>query len=241
MTSKLFVRYSEAADEQAVFDFYQVNKHEFVFRRDPEVWRERISNGAVTVVEDEAGHIVAASIIYPIIIKDADGNDKHGWSEIGSVNVALKEAGIFTPMISALLMRAYFFEPPEDRFVTEILPDNTHSQHVFKKSGWQSYDIPEDLRNKAFETILPEDRDTSTLWFQMGAECMSDIARYIVDHINNPVVGKSKDGTVYEMDFSRCMIVTQFRIELDKVAQSTPDSNVNPSNAIKTHRNNLGL
>ena len=62
MAKKLFVRYAEPADEKKIFDFYSQNEHQYVAKRDPDVWRERIANGAVTLIEDENGKIVASAI-----------------------------------------------------------------------------------------------------------------------------------------------------------------------------------
>ena len=46
MAKKLFVRYAQPSDEKKIFDFYSENEHEFVAKRDPDVWRERIASGA---------------------------------------------------------------------------------------------------------------------------------------------------------------------------------------------------
>src|ERR1700733_14489640 len=117
MVQKLFVRFSTSKDEKDIFDFYKKNEHTFVFLRDAEVWKERIASGAVTMIHDDSGKIVAASISYPIMHKSADGNDVHQWTEIGSTRVALEGIGLFNALVSAQVLRAYMLEPPKDRFV----------------------------------------------------------------------------------------------------------------------------
>lgn len=228
MAKKLFVRYSKPADEKKIFDYYQNNEHQYVVARDPDVWRERIASGAVTIIEDENGKIVASSISYPHISKNAKGEDVHKWTEIGSTRVAKEGLGLFNVLISAQIMRAYFFEPPEDRFVIEIEPNNKHSKHVFNKAGAVPYAIPKELYDKINATIAPEDKDSPADWFQMGCENMPAIAKMLSDAVKNPKLVDKKTGEEYEFDFSGCVIVQSFRKELDTLAGSNYGDRTKP-------------
>jgi hypothetical protein len=218
MAKKLFVRFSTAQDEKAIFDFYAQNQHQFVFQRDPAVWKERIASGAVTLIHDDTGKIVASSIAYPIIKKDANGNDVHEWTELGSARVQLDGIGLARPLISALVLRAYLLEPPNDRFVLEIVLGNSHSKHVFTKMGATPYNIPPELQQKVKATIAAGSGQAPVEWFQMGAELMPVLAQNILDCIKNPIVKNQKTGEEYEFDFSRCPLITQFKTELQDLA-----------------------
>lgn len=212
MAKKLYVRTATTQDEQAIFDFYAQNQHQFVFQRDPAVWKERIASGAVTMIHDDAGKIVAAAIAYPI--KDAQGT--HAWSELGSVRVQLDGIGLAKTLISAMILNAWLLEPPQDRFVLEIVNGNSHSAHVFTKLGATAYTVPAELEAQVKSTVTAGAQPVT--WYQMGTEIMPSAAQNILDSVNNPVVKNTKTGEEYEFDFSRSTLVTQFKNELQTLA-----------------------
>lgn len=219
MAKKLFVRFSQPQDEKKIFEFYADNPHNFVFQRDPAVWKERISSGSVTLIEDEQGKIVASSISYPVTRKDAKGEDHHVWTEIGSTRVSLGGIGLFDPLMSAQVLRAWLLEPPEDRFALEIVRGNEHSKHVFTKSGATLFDIPPEMQAKVSATIKPG-QGQNVEWFQMGVETIPQFARTLLDGVKNPKLVNKKTGEEYELDFRKCVLTTVFRPLIDKLAQS---------------------
>lgn len=247
MTRKFYLRFADSADQQNVFDFYAHNTHPFVFRRDAEVWRERIANGAVTMIEDENKNIVAAAISYPVLLKDANDNEYHAWTEVGSVNVALKDSGLFTPLVTAHVMRAYLFEPPEERFVAEIKAANTHSFHCFTKSGWREFQVPQNIQDKIFETIVPEDRDPTARWVFADGDLIAQMAQYIHTHLQQPLRGVQKDGGDYEISFAKSLLAQPaFRSILETIATGKgPEADVSSKldySPISRHRrHHLGL
>lgn len=220
MTKKLYVRYAEPSDEKAVFDFYDNNKHEFIAKRDPEVWRERIASGAVTIIEDEQGKIVASAISYPVVVPNDKGEEVHKWTELGSVRVALDGIGLFKTLLSAQVMQAYLLEPPEDRFAIEIVKGNAHSTHVFLKNGATPYDIPQDLKDAVGYSIAPDDPGDPVDWYQLGPEAMPNFAKHLLDTEKNPKITQASTGTEYELDFSRCAILKNLRPALETVSKS---------------------
>lgn len=223
---KLFVRFSTQQDEQKVFEFYANNQHTFVFQRDAEVWKERIASGAVTMIEDEAGKIVAASISYPILKKDAHGNDVHAWTEIGSTRVALEGLGLFNPLVSAQILRAFLLEPPSESFVLEIVLGNNHSKHVFSKIGAKPYSIPQELADQVKATIAPGSGQAKVEWFSIGAEAMPDLAQTLLNCQKNNLSKNKQTGEEYEIDFSRCVLMTRFSMEISDLSTKKPPAAV---------------
>lgn len=220
MAKKLFVRYAEPADEKAVFDFYNNNQHEFVAKRDPDVWRERIANGAVTLIEDEDGKILASAISYPVVVLNDQGEEVHKWTELGSVRVAQEGLGLFKTLLSAQVMQAYMLEPPEDRFAVEIIIGNQHSKHVFLKNGAVPFDIPQDLKDAVGYSIAPDDPNDPVEWFQLAVEHMPAFAKNLLDAEKNPKLTHAATGEEYELDFSRCALFKNLRPALEKLAGS---------------------
>ncbi|MBI3441029.1 MAG: hypothetical protein HY052_04385 [Proteobacteria bacterium] len=216
MPKKLFVRFSTAQDEKDIFEFYAYHQHQFVFQRDPEVWKERIASGAVTLIQDEDGKIVASAISYPVMKKGANGNEVHEWTEIGSVRVAVEGIGLFKTLVSAQVLRAYLLEPPADRFVAEIVVGNNHSKHAFTKNGATLFDIPEELREQVCKTITSGSNTVE--WFQLGVETIPAFAQNFIDSQKNPTVKNKATGEEYELDFSRCILVTTFKDEVKDLA-----------------------
>jgi len=218
MTKKLFVRFSTAQDEQKIFDYYTENQHEFVAKREPEIWKERIASGAVTLIEDEQGKIVASTICYPVISMTDKGEDIHKWTEIGSVRVTLDGVGLFKPLLAASVMRSALLEPPEDRFAIEIVIGNAHSKHVFMKEGATPWRIPEELRLMVEDTLSADDTTGAVDWFQLGIEAMPHFAKTLLDLEASPKLTDKKTGEVYELDFSKCVLTNIFHKELEKAS-----------------------
>lgn len=223
MTKTLYVRFSTAADLDRIVRFYNDHQTPYVFPRATEVWKERAAAGAVTLVEDEAGNIVASTISYPIIAKDEHGEDIHRWTEIGSVRVGLEGIGLFTPLISAQIMRAQLLEQPKDRFVLEIVVTNERSIHVFEKIGGKPFTVPEDLFKAVQTTFTPEALDRKVTWFSIGPEDIPAIAANIMGSIGNPVLKDKRTGAEYRIDFSRTVLQSVFLDDIRTLAsERTP-------------------
>lgn len=218
MAQKLYVRYSNSADEKKIFDYYAENEHAFVAKREPELWKERIASGAVTLIEDEQGKIVASSIHYPLVVQNDKGEDIHKWSEIGSVRVTLDGIGLFKTLMAAHIMRAYMLEPPEDRFAIEIVLGNAHSKHVFLKEGATPWQIPQKLKELVDDSISPDDTTGSVEWFQLGVESMPHFAKVLLDAKDNPHLTHKKTGEQYELDFSKCIVTQMLHKQVEKLS-----------------------
>ncbi len=218
MVKKLFVRFSSTSDEAAIFDFYEQHQHEFVAKRDPDVWKERIASGAVTIIHDEDGNIVASSISYPVTRQNAAGEEVHAWTEIGSTRVALEGLGLFKTLLSAQVLRAYLLEPPEDRFALEIIQGNEHSKHVFLKIGAAPFDIPQEMRDKVLSTLSPEDQGIVVDWFHLGVEVMPHFAKALLECESNARIVNKKTGEEFELDFSQCVLITMFRDHVETLS-----------------------
>ena len=226
---KLYVRFSTAQDLDAVREFYTKNTHEFVFQRDAAVVKERVEAGAVTIIEGADGKIVASSISYPILAKDDQGNETHKWTEIGSTRIALEGAGVFKALISAQVLRAFFLEPPDDRFVLEIVQTNARSVNVFQKLGSQPFAVPDELTQAVQKTIAPSSQGAAVTWYQLGPEAVPDLAKNIVELMANPVLKNKVTGQEYEIDFSKCVLQSMFLDEVKKLAGPAPASNPKPA------------
>jgi hypothetical protein len=239
MAKKLYVRFSTAADEKAVFDFYDEHPDPFISKRDPEVWKERIASGAVTMIHDEDGKILAAAISYPLM-KTTEEGEAHKWTEIGSVLVARKNIGLFQHLVSSQVMRAWMLEPPEDRFVLDIVKTNDHSQHVFGKIGATTFTPPDDLQEAFMKTITKVAGPLN--WYQIGVEAVPQFARNVLRAAQGAKVADPNTKEEFELDYSRNVLVTRFGDALKEVAgqdfgdKMAPD----PAQTIKSRRDAFG-
>jgi hypothetical protein len=218
MVKKLFLRPSGPKDADAVIDFYADNPHQYVYQRAADVLRERVESGAVMMIVDEDDKIMATAISYPLITKDAAGSDVHDWSEIGSVRVALGETGLFKPLVSALVLNSWLFEPPGDRFVIEIAKNNAHSRHVFAKEGATPFNIPPELEKKVAGTLEPGTTQMSVDWFQFGPEAMPGFAANLLSIEENPSLVNKKTGEEFVFDVSGCALFSRFHDILEKLS-----------------------
>lgn len=219
MTKKLFVRSATPADEDAIVDYYETHKTRYVSGRPRDLWRERLAAGAATLIEDEQKNIVAAAFVYPVM-KQTDQGEVHAWSEVGSVLVAMKGSGLFAPLVATTILRAYLLEPPEDRFILDIVEGNGHSRHAFTKAGARLYgDMPENLKNKVKATLIRDD-DAKFDWYHIGVELMPGFARQVLKSVDNPAIVNRSTQERFELDFSKCTLVTMFRSAVEEVARA---------------------
>ena len=87
---KFYVRFSREADFDKICDFYDLNAHKNVRKRHEELIKKLVKDGAVILIEDEDGKIVASSVSYPHKVADKEGIERVQWQEIGSTRVVLR-------------------------------------------------------------------------------------------------------------------------------------------------------
>lgn len=199
----LYIRFSTSEDLGRIVEFYQQQKTPYVFPREREVWKERAAAGAVTLIENEGGKIVASSISYPVVTTDKDGLPHHRWTEIGSTIVALEGIGLFKPLLSAQIINAALLEPPADGFVLEIVRSNERSISVFSKLGAEPYTIPPELFAVVQGTFTPESQQRDVAWYRIGTDQAGNMARNLDDLRRAPLLNDKKTGAAYRLDFSR--------------------------------------
>lgn len=204
--NKLYIRFSTIDDVENIFDFYLSNRHEHVAIRDKTLMKAMIKSGSVTIIEDKNGKIHASSISYPI---SKQGKDNHEWTEIGSTRITLSGLGLFKTLISAQVLHAYIFEPPEDRIVLEIDRDNERSKQVFKKIGAEEFQAPKEIGEAANNTMAPEDRTDEVDWFQFKLSKMEIFAKNILASMEDDYLIQKNTGIRYKLDFSRMKINKQ--------------------------------
>lgn len=226
---KFFVRFSKIEDEQKVFDFYDLNTHKNVLQREKDLMKGLIDDGAVVIIEDEKGSIVAASITYPHKEKDSDGVEHVKWQEVGTTRIALNGyPGLFDAMITMQVLRAFLVEPPEERFVAQMFTDPV--QKMAGKLGWRRLDeqsvSPHLVESK--EKMVPPGTSVGTVnWFHMGREGLPVMAAWMVKTLDNPVLENKKTGEKIQLDFSKSSFFNMFQEEIKHLAKrdfGSPDA-----------------
>ncbi|MFN7113472.1 MAG: hypothetical protein ACK4PK_03850 [Alphaproteobacteria bacterium] len=226
---KYFVRFSKPEDEQKVLDFYDMNAHQNVLKRESDLMKSLVDDGAVVLIEDEQGKIVASSITYPHKEKDSDGVEHVKWQEVGTTRIALNGyPGLFDAMVTMQVLRAFLVEPPEDRFVAQMFTDPV--QKMAGKLGWRR--LPEeDVKAplvKSKETMVPPGASVGTVnWFHLGTEGLPVMAAWMVKALENPVLENKKTGEKIELDFTKSSFFNMFEEEIRHLAKrdfGSPDT-----------------
>lgn len=220
---KYFIRFSSARDQQKILEFYDLNAHKSVRKRETELMTQLIADGAVVLIEDEGGKIVGSSITYPHKVKDKDGVEHVKWQEIGSTRIALNGyPGLFDSMVTMQVLRTFLVEPPDERFVSQM--HTSAVQGLAAKLGWRSYTAPAELMALKQKTVAPGDAalvNVGVNWFHCGIESLPVMARQMVHTIDNPVIENKKTGKKIEIDYSRSTFAKIFLPEIK--ALSTRD------------------
>ena len=212
---KYFVRFSQPADEKKILEFYDLNSHQNVRKREATILRERINDGAVVLIEDEQGKIVASSITYPHKTTDSDGVDHVKWQEIGSTRIVMNGyPGLFDAMVTMQVLRSFLVEPPEDRFVAQM--HTAPVQGMAHKLGWRGFTAKDELIDAKFKTLDPNDLPAASRehWYQLGMEGLPVMASWMVKALDNPLLENKKTGEKIELDFSKSTFFTMFEAEI---------------------------
>lgn len=229
---KYFVRFSQPADEKKILEFYDLNSHQNVRKREATILRERINDGAVVLIEDEKGKIVASSITYPHKTTDSDGVEHVKWQEIGSTRIVLNGyPGLFDAMVTMQVLRSFLVEPPEDRFVAQM--HTAPVQGMAHKLGWRGFTAKDELIDAKFKTLDPNDLPAASRehWYQLGMEGLPVMANWMVKALDNPVLENKKTGEKIELDFSKSTFFAMFEAEIRNLsgknfgATDAPDMN----------------
>lgn len=231
--TKYFVRFSQPEDEKKIFEFYDLNAHQNVRKREANMLRERINDGAVVLIEDEKGKIIASSITYPHKVKDSDGVEHVKWQEVGSTRIVLNGyPGLFDAMVTMQVLRSFLVEPPEDRFVARM--HTAPVQGMAHKLGWRSYKASQQLieaQKKSVDINDPSAAPPDANWFQAGMEALPVMASWMVKAMDNPVLENKKTGEKIELDFSKSAFFNVFEAEIRNLggknfgSADTPDLN----------------
>lgn len=226
---KYYVRFSKAEDEQKILEFYDLNAHHNVRKREADILKNRIEDGSVVLVEDEHGKIVAASISYPHKTVDSEGEEHIKWQEVGSTRIALNGyPGLFDAMVTMQVLRTSLVEPPEDRLVARMHTEPV--QKMAEKLGWRRFNAPEDLILLQKKSVNPNDQSAAppdANWFHMGIEGLPVMAKWMVETLRNPVLENRKTGEKIELDFTRSSFFNMFEQEIRHLAKrdfGTPDA-----------------
>jgi hypothetical protein len=216
---KYFVRFSQKEDHDKVLEFYNLNAHHNVRKRETELVKKMADEGAVVLIEDEKGAIVAASITYGHKVKDKDGVEHVKWQEIGSTRIVLNGfPGLFDAMITMQTLRAFLVEPPEDRFVAQM--HTAPVQGMAGKLGWRPFDAPEELIAAKLGTVDPKDLKEASRehFYHSGVEALPVMAARMMTALDNPVLENKKTGEKIELDFSKSTFFKLFEPEIRKLA-----------------------
>ncbi len=221
LPKKYYIRFSTVDDHEKLMEFYDVNKHTNVFKRQEAILKEVADEGLVILVEDAAGKIVGASISYGHKGKDAHGIETVRWQEVGTTRVVLNGyPEMFDALIGLQVLKTFMVEPPEDRFVCQV--DTTAVQKMAARQGWKPFKgKTDDLAHAKHMTVSSGDMHASATenWFECGVDNLPHLAKFIVKTLDTPVLENKKTGEKIELDFSKMKFIKYFEPEIRHLAQ----------------------
>ncbi len=220
---KLFIRFSNASDHDNLMEFYELNAHKNVRKREQVLMKQLVEEGAVVLIEDEAGKIVAASMTYPHKTVDNAGVEKVQWQEIGTTRIILNGyPGLFDAMVTMQTLRAFLVEPPESTFVAQM--HTTPVQGMAEALGWRRLQaMPDGLMDAKIRSVDPADvgNVTNSNWYLCGLEALPTMAARMVKSIDDPILENKKTGERIELDYSKSTFFKLFGPEIRVLANKT--------------------
>lgn len=218
---KYFIRFSNKNDFDNIVDFYELNAHKNVRKRQHDLMKQLAEDGAVVLIEDEKGKIVAASITYPHKVTDKNGVEHVQWQEIGTTRIVLNGyPGLFDAMVTMQTLRAFLVEPPEGTFVAQM--HTAPVQGMAGKLGWRRMEeMPEGLMESKIKSVDPADAPhlSTNNWFLCGVEALPVMASKMVKAIDNRILENKKTGEKIELDYSKSSFFRLFGDEIRELAK----------------------
>ncbi len=220
---KLFIRFSNASDHDNLMEFYELNAHKNVRKREQALMKQLIEDGAVVLIEDAGGQIVAASMTYPHKTIDKGGVERVQWQEVGTTRIVLNGyPGLFDAMITMQTLRAFLVEPPESTFVAQM--HTAPVQGMAEALGWRRMSVmPQDLMDAKIRSVDPADAANvnANNWYVCGLEALPTMATRMVKSIDDPILENKKTGERIELDYSRSTFFKLFGPEIRVLANKT--------------------
>lgn len=215
---KYYIRFSKTEDFDKLCEFYDVSAHKNVLKREHDLMKGLTEDGAVVIVEDAKGKIVAASITYAHKATDKHGVERIEWQEIGTTRCVLNGyPGLFDAMITMQTLRAFLVEPPSNVFVAQM--ETTPVQNLAKKLGWRA--MPggpsDDLLHAKAKTVN-SGHATDNDWYICGMEALPVMAKWMEAAVDNPVITNKKTGEQIELSFDKSTFFQMFKDEIKQLA-----------------------
>lgn len=215
--TKYFIRFSQAEDFDRIWDFYDINAHKNVLKREHDLMKQLAEDGSIVLVEDEKGKIVAASITYSHKAKDEHGVEHVKWLELGTTRCVLNGyPGLFDAMIAMQTLRSFLVEPPENMFVAQM--ETTPVQNLAKKLGYREMGEPSEAMLRAKEKTVSNGHATTNDWYVCGMEGLPIMAKWMEAAVENPILTSKKTGEQIEIDFSKSSFFNMFKDEIKNLA-----------------------
>lgn len=213
---KYYVRFSSLEDMPRINEFYKENPHKNVCERNTDLMERLADNGAITIIEDESGKIVGASISYPLVV-EKDGMEEYKWSEIGTTRMSLNGfPGLFNVMIAMQSLRAYLVEPPEEKFVCQM--EGAPVRAMAAKLGFRPFTPTQQIIDISDATLSAVTSSGSENWYQAGPEALPVMAKLMRDAIDKPYLENPKTGERIVLDFSKSRFFRLFEEEIRNLA-----------------------
>jgi len=216
---KYYIRFSQTADFDKLSEFYDLNTHKNVLKRQIDLMKQLTEDGAVVLVEDEKGKIVAASITYAHKVTGKDGVEHVEWQELGTTRCILNGyPGLFDVMIAMQTLRAFLVEPPENIFVAQM--ETAPVQNLAHSLGWRRIDGgPSQALLDAKGKTVSSGHATNNDWFMCGLEGLPTMAKKMEKIIADPVIEHRKTGEKIELDLGKSSFFNMFKDEILQLAK----------------------
>lgn len=226
----LTIRFTTAADQQRVLNFYTENQHEAVYQRKADLWNERTSNGRVIIAEDADNNIGFSSIAY-----DFYDDGKIKWVEFGSTTgqqnpekepyKLIKGLNLYPSIIASQTIHEFLDQTPEDKFIASIFETNKPVINMLhNKVGWNFF-TPDPNIVKAKNTTKDDGNEHALqekeLWLEASPDTLPKQAQAVLDMIDKGTsegLYNKKTDTYIQLDVSSFSLANEFRTAVEAIA-----------------------
>lgn len=229
--SKLRLAFSQAADNGRISKLFdpaikgKIDPHNFVVKRDKSVFDRTIGQGGAAFLYDAvSGEVHTLTMAYQI---DDKNSGQHLHTEIGTSLARIAGFRSAQLVVAAMALKDWWNDPPGGLIMTEILPTNGPSLHLYRdKLGWKpvtDQNTVDELHRLCNEYIAPEDKGRQTLWFCADSSVLPKMAQILLDYMDQGVLDNKHTGQTIDIDISALDAAGLTRKRLENIARGITD------------------
>jgi hypothetical protein len=202
-----------------------IDRNNYVAMRETDVLKEALTKGGGAFLTGPGTEIFNMAMSYEIRKPGTQAADAPDYIEMGSTMSRSGGYNAAQLTLAALTLKQWWNNPPEEMFVTEIIPGNSASIRTYAATlGWRAITdrtLMKDLFFLCNQTISGNDKNKETLWFHCDESVITHQARILLSFMDQGGLVNRQSRARIAVDFTAMDDIGLNRKRLEAIAVGT--------------------